>query len=376
MITALRKISVRLLLLLIGTIPIASAHGLPLEKLWLPAGFSISVFAELANPRQLAMSPEGVIFAGSRRKGRVYAIVDRDGDFIADEVITIDKGLKLPSGIAYKDGDLYVGAVNRLLVYKDIVANLDSPPEPQVIDDSLPKKSHHGWKHLGFGPDGWLYLNVGAPCNICLSDDERFASILRVDLSSSPLRYQVYAAGVRNSVGFDWHPETGELWFTDNGRDYLGDNAPPCELNHAPEPGIHFGYPFFHGNGIPDPKFGKDKNERDFAAPALALGPHVAPLGMLFYRGDMLPSSYKHQVLIAEHGSWNRSGEAGHVGYRITLARKTGDDQLRYETLIDGWLDGKSSWGRPVDLLELPDGSLLISDDSGNVIYRLTYEGV
>ena len=373
MITVMRKISVGSLLLLLSAIPIVSAHGLPLEKLWLPKGFRISVFAELDNPRQLAMSPDGVIFDGTRRKGRVYAIVDRDGDFVADEVITIDKRLSLPSGIAFKGGDLYVGAVNRLLVYRDIVANLDSPPKPEVLDYSLPQKTHHGWKHLGFGPDGWLYLNVGAPCNICLSDDERFAGILRTNLSSSPLEYEVYAKGVRNSVGFDWHPETRELWFTDNGRDYLGDNAPPCELNHAPVPGLHFGYPFFHGKGIPDPKFGKDKNERDYVPPALALGAHVAPLGMLFYRGDMLPPSYKHQILIAEHGSWNRSAEAGHVGYRITLARKTAAGGLRYETLIDGWLDGKSSWGRPVDLLELPDGSLLISDDTGDVIYRLTY---
>ncbi len=360
------------LLILLSAMPYAYGHGQPLEKLNLPEGFRISVFAEVVNARQLARSPEGIIFAGSRRKGSVYAILDHDQDYEADEVITIDKRLKMPSGIAYRDGNLYVAAVDRLLVYEDIVANLESPPEPRVLDDSLPDK-HHGWKHIEFGPDGWLYLNIGAPCNICLSENPLFATIVRTHLSN-PGKYEIYAHGVRNSVGFDWHPETKELWFTDNGRDYLGDELPPCELNRASEPGMHFGYPFYHGNGIADPEFGKQRKANEFTPPALALGAHVAPLGMIFYEGDMLPDSFKHQVLIAEHGSWNRSARAGHVGYRITMARRDNGGQLRYETLIDGWLEGSVGWGRPVDLLELPDGSLLISDDTGNVIYRLTYD--
>jgi len=351
------------------------AEELPIEQLNLPAGFTISVFAEVPNARQMARGKDGTIYVGSRRLGKVHAVRDNDGDFKADRVIEIDTDLNLPSGLAIQGEDLYVGAVDRILKYPNIAAQLDSPPEPLVIIDDLPDKRHHGWKFIDFGPDNLLYIPVGAPCNICLSEDERFATILRVDVNDP--KPEIVAHGVRNSVGFDWHPVTGELWFTDNGRDLLGDDLPPCELNRVTRTGQHFGYPFFHADDIRDPEFGGGKEADDYERPELALGPHTAPLGMLFYTGAQFPDDYKNQPLIAEHGSWNRSKEAGHTGYRITMGQIKEDGRLQYSTVIDGWLnDDNSAWGRPVDLLQLPDGSVLISDDHAGVIYRLTYKRI
>lgn len=349
----------------------AQASELPLEKLNLPAGFNISVFAKVKNARQLAAGPDGVFFTGSRRAGNIYAVIDKDRDHVAEKVITIDTDLNLPSGLTYRDGDLYVGAVDRILVYRDIVNTMTNSPEPDVLIGDLPSERHHGWKYIKFGPDGMLYVPVGAPCNICLSDDPRFASILRYDLETKD--YDIYAHGVRNTVGFDWHPETGELWFTDNGRDWLGDYTPPCELNRVTAPGQHFGYPYVHGSDVIDPEFGNQAGNRKLIEPELNLGPHTAPLGMIFYTGTMFPPEFRNRALIAEHGSWNRSEEAGHIGYRITMAVENDSGKLVYETLIDGWLEDNVGWGRPVDLLQLEDGSILISDDGGNVIYRLTY---
>ena len=351
----------------------AQGSELALDRLNLPDGFEISVWAEVTNPRQLTMNPDGVVFAGSRRAGKVYALLDKDDDKLAEIEIEIDSGLSQPTGVAYHDGDLYVGAINKLLVYRNIDSLLDKPPNPETIYEDLPKERHHGWKFIDFGPDDLLYFNVGAPCNICLKKDERFASIMRFDFSES--EPEIYAHGVRNSVGFTWHPETKHLWFTDNGRDYLGDEEPPCELNVASRQGLHFGYPYMHGQNISDPKFGNKKKSQDYVPPALDLGAHVAPLGLIFYQGHMLPQRLQGQLLIAEHGSWNRSAEAGHVGYRITVARHNEADEIIYETLVDGWLDGNVGWGRPVDLLELKDGSILISDDTADVIYRMSYSG-
>ncbi len=350
------------------------AHDLPLSKLNLPPGFEIEVFAEVNNARQLARGMDGTIYAGSRRAGDVFAIPDADKDNVGDAVYTIAKDLELPSGIAYRNGDLYIGAVSKILRLPGIGKKLTNPPEPEVITDVLPTERHHGWKFIDFGPDGQLYVPVGAPCNICLSDNPWYASILRIDLDAMKPAFEVYAEGVRNTVGFAWEPGTNHLWFTDNGRDWMGDDLPPCELNVATRPGQHFGYPFFHGTGIPDPELGDGKDEDDYVNPALDLGPHVAPLGMVFYEGDMFPEEYRGQIFIAEHGSWNRTPEAGHTGYRITMAKRT-PDGLKYETFIDGWLEDNVGWGRPVDMMVLPDGSMLISDDTGNVIYRLTYEG-
>ena len=279
----------------------------------------------------------------------------------------------MPNGVAFRDGALYVAEVNRVLRYDGIESRLDDPPEPVVLNDQLPTERAHGWKYLGFGPDGKLYVPVGAPCNICdrTGEDPRFGTILRMNPDGT--EEEIFAHGVRNSVGFDWHPGTGDLWFTNNGRDRLGDETPPDTLHHAPEPGLHFGYPFCHGGDLQDPEF-SNRSCSEFRAPARKLDPHVAAIGMTFYTGSMFPESFRNQVIIAEHGSWNRTDEAGHIGYRLTVVRLEGDEAVGYETFVDGWLGADNEWwGRPADVLMLPDGSLLVSDDTAHAIYRITY---
>jgi glucose/arabinose dehydrogenase len=346
---------------------------LPLDRLNLPEGFHIDTFAEgVENARSMALGDDGTLFVGTRRADKLYAIRDLDGDYKADEIIVLDTTLKVPNGVAFRNGDLYVAEVNRLLRYPDIESNLESVPEPEVVYDDYPTEFHHGWKYIAFGPDDKLYVPVGAPCNICDSAqvDPRYASITRMDPDGS--NREIVAHGVRNTVGFTWHPETGELWFTDNGRDMMGDDVPPCELNRVSEPGQHFGYPYCHGGTVKDPEYGDKAPCSDFVAPVQPLGAHVAPLGVKFDTGGMFPPEYKGHAFIAEHGSWNRSSK---VGYRVTLVRLDGNKAVSYEPFIDGWLDEESqeAFGRPVDLLFLKDGSMLISDDVGNAIYRVTY---
>ena len=356
----------------------APAAKLPLEKLRLQPGFNIDIYAHVENARQMAQGAQGEIYVGSLRAGKVHMVKDTDGDFKADQVRLVAEGLNLPSGLATRDGDLYVGAVSQILVYRDIAAQLAHPgatlPSAEIVTAELPQERHHGWKYLEFGPDGFLYIPVGAPCNICLSEEPEFAAILRINVDAKPAVLEPYVQGVRNSVGFDWHPDTRELWFTDNGRDLLGDAMPPCELNRVTARGQHFGYPFFHGASIPDPEFGAGKTATDYVEPALALDPHVAPLGMMFYTGGMLPERYRKQIIIPERGSWNRSPEAGHTGHRLTVALADAKGHMTYEVLVDGWLQDNVAWGRPTDLLQLADGSILIADDKANVIYRLSYQ--
>ncbi len=343
---------------------------LPFE-ISLPPGFAISIYADqIPNARSMALSPNGTLFVGSRNQGAVYAVLDHDQDYRADEVITLQQGLNMPNGVAFRDGDLYVAEMSRVWRWDDIEANLREVPEPTVINDTFPRQRSHGWKFIRFGPDGKLYVPVGAPCNVCEQDDERFGTIMRMNPDGSEL--EIYARGVRNSVGFDWHPETNELWFTDNGRDHLGDDLPPDELNYAPEPGLNFGFPYCHGGTIPDPQFGQEGICAEYTPPAMPLGPHVASLGMRFYTGDMFPAEYHHQIFIAEHGSWNRTVP---IGYRITLVRLENNQAVSYEVFAEGWLRDGDAWGRPVDVLVMPDGSLLVSDDFGGRIYRITYEG-
>ena len=347
--------------------------SLPLDSLNLPEGFKISLFAEnVENARSMAMSPEGTLFVGTREVGNVYAIQDTDNDFKADKLYVLDTGLRAPNGIAFRDGSLYVAAISELRRYDDIESNLSAPLEPTIVYDDLPEDYHHGWKYIAFGPDGKLYVPVGAPCNICESKNEIYASISRMDPDGS--NREIYAKGVRNTVGFTWHPETQEMWFTDNGRDMLGDDTPPCELNRITEPGQHYGYPYCHGGTIKDPEFGDKFPCSDFVEPVQNLGAHVAPLGIKFYTGDMFPEAYSGHAFIAEHGSWNRSSK---VGYRISMVRIENNEAVSYETFIDGWLDKteQEAWGRPVDVLVLDDGSMLISDDKAGAIYRVTYEG-
>jgi glucose/arabinose dehydrogenase len=350
--------------------PACSAEVTPAEHIQLPAGFKIEIYAEnVENARSMTLSPSGILFVGTRKAGKVYAVVDADKDHRADEVITLARGLNMPNGVAVRKGALYVAEVGRLLRYDDIERRLHDPPSPKVITERLPRDGHHGWKFIRFGPDDMLYLPVGAPCNVCERKDVRYASILRCHPDGSGL--EVFASGVRNTVGFDWHPQTRELWFTDNGRDWLGDDLPPDELNHAPSPGLHFGFPYCHGGDLPDPDFGKQKSCDEFKQPAIKLGPHVASLGMRFYTGRMFPEEYENQIFIAEHGSWNRSIP---IGYRITLVRLENNRAVRYETFAEGWLQGRRVMGRPVDILVMPDGAMLVSDDHGGMIYRISYK--
>ncbi|MBK6336724.1 MAG: sorbosone dehydrogenase family protein [Betaproteobacteria bacterium] len=321
----------------------------------------------------MTLGSDGTLFVGSARDGRVHAVrLAADGDAARTRVFTIASGLREPAGVAFRDGALYVSAVDRILRYDDIERRLDKPPAPVIVTDRLPRDGHHGRRFIAFGPDGKLYVPIGAPCNVCDRDrDDGYARILRMNADGSGS--EVFARGVRNTVGFDWHPQTGELWFTDNGRDLLGDDSPPCELNRAPRPGLHFGFPFCHGGSVADPEFGSRRSCAEFTPPAQALGPHVAPLGMRFYTGTQFPASYRHQVFIAEHGSWNRSQK---IGYRITLVRlDAAGKALSYEPFAQGWLRGERAWGRPADVLVAPDGSLLVSDDDAGAIYRIRYRG-
>ena len=352
-----------------------SRGELPLERLILPEGFSIAVWAEVENPRQLAIDDQGIVYAGTRRAGKVHALADLNGDGIADWQRVLAEGLDLPSGIAVRGDTLYVGAVSTIYELPGLSSiRSNRAIKLNAIYSGFPSEKHHGWKFIDFGPDGKLYVPVGAPCNICLSEDERFASIMTMDVDQPNEAPNVFARGVRNSVGFDWHPKTGALWFTDNGRDRLGDERPSCELNIAPEPAMHFGYPFVHDPSVLDPEFGDRAGDRKFTPAALSLGPHVAPVGMTFYQGRSFPPMYQNQALIALHGSWNRSNEAGHTGYQVMLVKET-EGGLQMSPFIDGWLQDNRAWGRPADLLTLPDGSLLISDDFANVIYRVTFDG-
>lgn len=340
-----------------------------LNDIQLPLGFELSIFAEnITNARAMCWGDNGTLFVGSRSAGNVYALRDKDGDGQAELKYTIASGLSMPVGVAFRDGDLYISVVNGVVKLIDIEEHLDDPPAPVVVTDAYPSEKHHGWKFIAFGPDGKLYIPVGAPCNICESPDSIFASITRINSDGSGR--EIIAHGVRNSVGFDWDPNTGKLWFTENGRDNMGDDIPNCELNVLNTEGEHFGYPYCHEGSIPDPEFGEILSCHEFVPPAAKLGPHVAPLGMRFYRGDQFPAKYKHAIFIAEHGSWNRTTP---IGYRVAVAFPQADGSVNTEIFAEGWLKGSSATGRPVDVLEAPDGSLLVSDDDADMIYRITY---
>jgi len=348
----------------------ASGNNSPeMDQLVLPEGFTIEVFAEnVKNARSLALGDNGTIFVGTRREGSVYALVDTDNDGTADKQYLIDQDLFMPNGVAFRNGSLYVAEVNRVLRYDNIESKLSNPGEPVVVTEAYPDDSHHGWKYIAFGPDDKLYIPVGAPCNICESENEVYNTITRIDPDGSNM--EIVATGVRNSVGFDWNPETGELWFTENGRDWLGEDSPADELNRVTTVGEHFGYPYCHQGDMLDPEFGKGRTCTEFTAPVQNLHPHGAALGMEFYTGNAFPAEFKNKILICEHGSWNRSEP---IGYEITMVTMDGNKAVAYESFVSGWLQGKEAWGRPVDILEMPDGSLLVSDDTADMIYRIKY---
>ena len=345
--------------------------------LLIPAGFADTIVGdfrlsvvtdEVPGARQMAEMESGLLLVGSLRQGNLYAVVN--GSDGPAEVVTFAGGLKLPSGLALIGGDLYVGALDRVLRYRDIEKTFRDNPQPEIVTDELPDERHHGWKYLSVGPDGFLYVPVGAPCNICESEDPRFATILRMDPETGEAT--VYAAGVRNTVGLDWHPETGELWFSDNGRDWLGDDLPPEEINRVTEAGAHYGYPYVHAGDILDPEFGAGHDPADYVPPEIRIQAHSAALGLAFYTGSQFPESYRHSLFIAEHGSWNRSSK---VGYRVSVVR-FGAAGPEYEPFLDIWLKGEEVSGRPNDVLVSRDGSLLISDDKAGAVYRVTYRGM
>jgi len=348
------------ILLIISAAPV---FALSIEKLSLPPGFGVEVYAEgLETARGMAFSDKGTLFVGSKN-GNVYAVTpQRDVKIVA-------RGLSMPVGLDFHGGDLWVSEISRIIRLKNIESNLDVPPKPQVVNDTFPKERSHGWKFIKIGPDNKLYVPVGAPCNVCLRKDRRFASIMRMDPDGRNL--EMFAEGVRNTVGFDWHPDSGELWFTDNGRDLMGDNLPPDEINRATQEGLHFGFPFLHGRSVEDPVFWNKRPQTDFTLPEYELPAHVAALGMRFYTGSMFPEYYRNGIFVAEHGSWNRSRK---IGYRVSFIKLRDSSPLVYETFVSGWLVKETAWGRPVDVEIGPDGALYVSDDRANCVYRIYYE--
>lgn len=351
------------------------------QEVKLPPGFKIAVYARVPGARQMVLSPQGTLFVGTRTNaaphlpaqqdggGNVWAVPDSNHDGTADGVIQMAHGLNFPNGVEFRDGALYIGEIQRITRLDNIERDLKHPPKAVVVNDKFPNEQWHGWKYIRFGPDGWLYVPVGAPCNVCVQKDPRFASLMRIKPDGSAA--EIYAKGIRNTVGYDWDPKTKELWFTDNGRDWLGDHAPPDELNHAPQSGMNFGFPFCHGKGIKDPEFGKGHECSEFTPCAMELGAHHAALGMRFYNGTMFPPEYRGDIFIAEHGSWN---SAKKVGYQIARVHFENGKPVSYEPFASGFLNSSGKvWARPVDVVVAPDGSLLMSDDLSGTIFRITY---
>lgn len=351
----------------------AAARQPALDKLTLPEGFKIALYADdVPNARALALGERGTVFVGSRSEGKVYALRDEDGDQVAEKRWVLADGLHFPTGIDIYQGDLYVAVVDKILRFDDIEQHLDAPPKPVLVTDKLPNKHGHEWRYIGFGPDNKLYVAIGAPCNICDIGDQWFGRMLRMQPDGSNI--EVVAKGIRNSVGFDWHPRTQQQWFSDNGRDWLGDDIPPCELNRIDAVGQDFGYPYCHGGKISDPEFGDLGRCEDSAKPAWNFSAHTAPLGVRFYTGKMFPDAYQQQLFVAQHGSWNRTQPIGYQVMSIILAAD-GKTVKKAEPFITGWLgENNQVYGRPVDMLVMPDGAMLVSDDYTGVVYRVSYQ--
>ena len=354
------------IVLLINLAP-AQAADVPLDRINLPPGFKIELVARADSAREMTWGAKGTLFVGSMA-GKVYAVDLKSGP--AASPIMIISGLKMPVGVAFRDGALYVSAVDRIVRLDDIENRLADPPKPVLVKDGLPGEKDHEWKFIAFGPDAKLYFSVGAPCNICAPDPARYANIMRMNPDGS--QQEVFARGIRFSVGFDWDPRTRDLWFTATGSDKMGDELPPDTLSQAPKAGLDFGYPYCHAGNVPDPEFGKKRACGEFAQPAQRLPAHVTPLGMRFYTGTQFPPEYRGSIFIAEHGSWNRSRK---IGYRVTRVRIENNRAVAYEPFATGWLQGEKVLGRPADVLVAPDGSLFVSDDHAGAIYRISYVG-
>jgi glucose/arabinose dehydrogenase len=339
---------------------------LAVAQLKLPKGFKIDVYASgIANARSLRVGDKGTVFVSNRQLDKVYAVVDKDGN---RETKLIASGLDRPNGLAFLNGTLYIGEGTKISKLEKIEDQLDNPPKPVVIYDDLPNHQSHGWKFIAIGPDNKLYINVGAPCNICIPPEEN-AQIRRINLDGSGA--EVFARGVRNSVGFDWHPVTKELYFTDNGRDWLSEDLPEDELNRVTKAGQHFGFPYCHQGNFTDREVGWGRSCEEFVKPVALLGPHSAALGMRFYTGKMFPETYRNAIFVARHGSWNRTKK---IGGDVVVARLNKDGTVKsVEPFITGFLHNNEYWGRPVDVHIMKDGSFLISDDYAGAVYRVTY---
>jgi glucose/arabinose dehydrogenase len=339
-----------------------------LKAIKLPKGFKISVYAQGVNSaRQMAWGDKGTLFVGSFSAGSVYAITDSGGK---KEVKTILKGLQMPTGIAFRDGALYVADINRILKYENAEASLDKMPEPKVVYDDMPKYVAHGWKYLTFDKEGWLYVPFGPPCNECLPPTS-LAQLRRVNPATG--QAELIALGIRNSVGGDIDPRSGEYWFTENARDWISDDMPSDKLNRVAKLGQHFGYPYCHQGDLPDPKYAMGHKCSEFTPPVLKLGAHVAPLGMKFYTGKQFPGEYKNNIFIAEHGSWNRHKYQG--GRIMRVITDPQGKKIKQEVFAAGWINGDQSYtGRPGDIVLAADGSMLVSDDWAGAIYRISYE--
>ena len=347
--------------------PIAAAPDkLPIAKLKVPQGFNIEVYAAgMANARSLAEGDKGTVFVGTRLVGNVYAVTNKDGK---RSVKVLASGLYRPNGVAFKNGTLYIAELSKVSRIDKVEDNLDSSPKPTMIYDDLPKDEAHGWKFISIGPDNKLYVPVGQPGNNVLHD-EAHGQIRRINLDGSGA--EVVARGVRNTVGFDWNPETRQLYFIDNGRDWMSEDVPEDELNRVTKVGEHFGAPYCLQGNIVDPEFGWGRSCSEFTAPVGLLGPHSASLGMRFYTGNMFPKSYKNAIIVARHGSWNRSKK---VGGDVIVVKLNKDGTVKStEPLITGFLEDNKYIGRPVDVMQMKDGSLLVSDDWNGAIYRVTY---
>ena len=370
------------LILCIGFIGFISSNE-DIEKLVLPEGFKISIYANgLVSPRQITQSESGYVFVGSKTKqsdnGKIIALIDINNDGFAEERVIVAEELDFPTGVSINNGDLYFSEINKIWKIKDIESWIDSKrlelPNRDLVTDNLPSNTWHGYKYIDFGPDGNIYVSVGAPCNVCTEPqqrDNRFGAIHRY----SKGQLTTIAEGVRNSVGFDWSPKNKKLYFTDNGRDWLGDNSPSCELNVVNKEGSFYGFPYKHAKNVIDPEFGAliPSIKKEFVDPIAELGPHVAPLGMVFYDNNKFPHKYENSIFIALHGSWNRTKKSG---YKIIFVKLDEEGNYMYqEDFITGWLNSENAWGRPVSPFIMHDGSMLISDDKFNVIYRVTYSG-
>ena len=347
--------------------PIAAAvDKLPTAKLKVPAGFNIEVYAAgMANARSLAEGDKGTVFVGSRLVGNVYAVANKDGK---RSVKVLASGLHRPNGVAFRNGTLYIAELSKVSKIDKVEDSLDSPPKLTMIYDNLPKDEAHGWKFIAIGPDNKLYVPVGQPGNNVLHDDAH-GQIRRMNLDGTNV--EVVARGVRNTVGFDWNPETKQLYFTDNGRDWMSEDVPEDELNRVTKVGEHFGAPYCLQGNITDPEFGWGHSCSEFTPPVGLMGPHSASLGMRFYTGSMFPKSYKNAIIVARHGSWNRSKK---VGGDVVVVKLNKDGTVKsMEPLITGFLEDNKYIGRPVDVLQMKDGSLLVSDDWNGAVYRVTY---